>query len=129
MEGHWSGGPPFRGPGWVDAIFGGMALDGMLEEIKEINLFYLLLAQKMLREDYSVALFQLGLSSEVADALLKLSHRELMRLSDSSMVLCGLRLDDAQVLASLASEDVVGGSLHRARMAIKLAGQSVEALP
>ncbi|MFT4190781.1 MAG: flagellar transcriptional regulator FlhD [Comamonas sp.] len=106
-----------------------VAVDGVFEEIKEINLFYLLLAQKMLRADYSVALFRLGLSSEVADALLKLSHRELMRLSDSSMVLCGLRLDDAQVLAALSSEDVVGGSLRRARMAIKLAAQGAEVLP
>lgn len=103
-------------------------MESVLEEVKEINLFYLLLAQKMLREDYSVALFRLGLSADAADALLRLSHRQLMRLSDSSMLLCRLRLDDPEVLSALASEDAVGGSLQRARMVIKLAGQSVETL-
>jgi flagellar transcriptional activator FlhD len=106
-----------------------MVAEDVLREIKEINLFYLLLAQKMLREDYFLALFRLGMSSEVADALLKLTQREVMRLADSSMVLCGLRLNNPQILEALVSENVVGGSLHRARMAIKLANQSVEELP
>lgn len=101
----------------------------LLNEVKELNLFYLLLAQKMLGEDRALGEFRLGISAEVADALLALSERELMRLSDSSMLICRLRLDNAHVLQALASEDKVDASLQRARMAIMLADQSVEVLP
>ncbi|MFP3624382.1 flagellar transcriptional regulator FlhD, partial [Burkholderia sp. SIMBA_051] len=37
-----------------------------LDSIREINLSYIMLAQRMLREDKAVGMFRLGLSSELA---------------------------------------------------------------
>ncbi len=39
---------------------------GTLEEIREVNLSYLLLAQRLLQEDRVSAMYQLGLSEQVA---------------------------------------------------------------
>ena len=40
-----------------------------LDSIREINLSYIMLAQRMLREDKPIGMFRLGLSSELADLL------------------------------------------------------------
>ena len=41
----------------------------LLNEIRETNLAYLMLAQRMIREDRAQALFRLGLSDETADLI------------------------------------------------------------
>ena len=41
----------------------------LLDEIRETNLSYLLLAQQLIREDRAEATFRLGISEEVADAV------------------------------------------------------------
>lgn len=103
-----------------------MQQQNLLDDMRELNLSYLMLAQRMLREDYPVGLFRLGLSADVADALLKLSPPQLLRLSNLNMALGRLRLDSPEVVAALSGKDVMGGALQRARMAIMMAGQPVE---
>ena len=46
-----------------------MKTEQLLEEIREANLTYLILAQQMIRLDKVQALFRLGVSEQVADIL------------------------------------------------------------
>ena len=41
----------------------------LLDEIRDANLSYLVLAQHLIRQDKAEALYRLGLSEEVADVL------------------------------------------------------------
>ncbi len=41
--------------------------DQMLDDIREANLTYLILAQRLIREDRAEAMFRLGIGEEVAD--------------------------------------------------------------
>jgi flagellar transcriptional activator FlhD len=81
-----------------------MGGDGLLDDIQELNLSYLLLAQKLLREDPATAMFRLKLNSEAATLLASLSARQIMQLSRSRQLLCRIVLDDAEQLARLTQE-------------------------
>lgn len=69
------------------------------EEIQELNLTYLLLAQRLLKEDKPTGMFRLKLSEEMADLLLSLSTRQLTQLSRTSQLLCTFNLNNAPSLA------------------------------
>jgi len=95
----------------------------ILHDIQEINLSYLLLAQRLLRENCAAGMFRLGLDEDVAASLLKLSPAQTVKLAASSSLLCGFRLNDAQLLQAL-TQDVLGGILQQAHSTILLAQQS-----
>ena len=46
----------------------------IMDEIRDANLSYLMLAQNMIRQNRAAAIFRLGLSSEIADLLEGLSR-------------------------------------------------------
>lgn len=69
------------------------------EEIQELNLTYLLLAQRLLKEDKLSGMFRLKFSEEMADLLLSLSTRQLSQLSRTNQVLCTFSLEHAAQLA------------------------------
>lgn len=96
-------------------------------EIGDLNLTYLLLAQRLVREDAASAMFRLGLSREVADLLGNLSLSQIVKLASSSLFLCRLRFDDQPILSALTQE---GKSLplQQAHAAIVLSGQRIDAL-
>ncbi|PWV70269.1 MULTISPECIES: flagellar transcriptional regulator FlhD [Halomonas] len=60
----------------------------LLDEIEEINLAYLLLAQRMLLADRVSAMFRLKIDDEMADLLQSLSSRQLARLARTNQLLC-----------------------------------------
>jgi len=93
--------------------------DSVLHDIQEINLSYLMLAQRLLRENRAQGMFRLGLREEVADSILKLSVAQMLKLARSSTLICGFRLNDAQRLAAL-TQDVLGGVLQQAHSTILL---------
>lgn len=97
----------------------------MLTEIKEVNLSYLLLAQRLLREDKPMGMFRMGISEQLADVLSNLSLAQTVRLAASNQVLCRFRFDDHAILSSLADK---GKTLAHAQThsAILMAGQPVE---
>ncbi len=97
----------------------------LLAEIREVNLSYLLLVQRMLNDDLPAALFRLGLSQEVADILRRLSLSQLMRLASSNSLLCRFRFDDGAMLSAI-SKDTLDGVLQQAHATVLLAGQSAE---
>ena len=55
-----------------------MNSESLLNEIREANLSYLLLAQRMIREDRAQALFRLGISEQVKGKTIEIQGKELV---------------------------------------------------
>lgn len=110
-----------------------MQQDQLMEEIREANLSYLLLARNMIRADKAQALFRLGLSEEIADLIAELTPGQMMRMAASNMMMCRFRFDDDMVWNLLldhgkkkGESDTAGaGRLHAS---ILMAGNYGEAI-
>lgn len=89
------------------------------EEIKELNIAFLMLAQQMLRNDRETAMFRLGISEDVANLVMELSGPRLVRMATSQMCLPAFRFNDAQLLSLMSGEgkDPVTATLHAAILA------------
>lgn len=94
----------------------------MLSEINEVNLSYLLLAQRLLREDRSAGMFRMGISEQLADVLTRLSAAQAARLAASSQLLCRFRFDEHAILSALAEK----GKAAQIQAAMLMADQGVE---
>lgn len=92
----------------------------LTQEVREVNLSYLLLTQRLLRDDFAQGLFRTGLDAESAQVLVNLTPAQLIALANSSSLLVGLRIDDASLLTML-TDSASGGILQKARTAIALA--------
>jgi flagellar transcriptional activator FlhD len=90
-----------------------------MQDIQEVNLSYLMLAQRLLRDNLASGMFRLGIGKDAADILLQLSPAQLVRLASSSSLVCGFRLDDATLLTSL-TRDMLEGVLQQAHSTILL---------
>ena len=97
------------------------------EEIRELNIAYLMLAQQMLRDDRETAMFRLGIGPDVADLIDKLSSARLVRMATGQMLLPRFRFDEALLAGLLAGEgrDPASASIHAAILA---AGKPLEPL-
>lgn len=97
------------------------------EEISELNMSFLMLAQKMLREDRETAMFRLGIGGDVADLISGLSGPRLLKMATGQMLLPAFRFDDAYLAGLLAGDgrDAASSSLHAAIIA---AGKPVQGL-
>jgi flagellar transcriptional activator FlhD len=86
----------------------------MVDEIREINLSYLMLAQRMLREDREQAMFRLGLSAETADLVAGLTTGQILKIAASNLVLCRFRFTDELVWNLLAghAKDAAVAAVH-----------------
>ncbi|MDD5296599.1 MAG: flagellar transcriptional regulator FlhD [Rhodocyclaceae bacterium] len=99
----------------------------MYNEIKELNLAYLMLAQQMLREDRETAMFRLGLGEEIASIIGRLTPGQLLKMAATDMLLCRFRFDDSLILDLLSNHQRDLGTAHL-HAAILAAGKPVEAL-
>ena len=97
----------------------------IMDEIRDANLSYLMLAQNMIRQNRAAAIFRLGLSSEIADLLEGLSSAQLLKLGSSNMMLARFRFDDSAILGMLTNYNKAGAHA-KAHAAILMAGQPVE---
>jgi flagellar transcriptional activator FlhD len=97
------------------------------EGIREINLSYLMLAQRILREDRAIGMFRLGLSAEVADVIVSLTMAQVVKLASSDQMLCAFRFNDHMLLSALTqpTKHVEIASTHAA---ILMAGHPVKLL-
>jgi flagellar transcriptional activator FlhD len=95
------------------------------DTIREINLSYIMLAQRMLREDKAIGMFRMGLSSEVADLLGGLSLAQCVKLASSDQLLCGFRFNDHAMLTAL-TQTAKNTDVAATHAAILLAGQPAE---
>ena len=104
-----------------------MRTNGMHDEIRELNLAYLMLAQQMLREDRTAAIYRLGVGEDVADVLEGLSSAQVLRMASSNMLLCQFRFNDTMLADLLSSHGRERGAAHL-HAAILAAGRPVESL-
>ncbi|HZY19146.1 MAG TPA: flagellar transcriptional regulator FlhD [Ramlibacter sp.] len=74
-----------------------MPTEQLSNEIRELNLSYLMLAQTMIRSDKAQALFRLGLSEDVCDLIAAMSPQQLLRVASRNLMLCAMRFDDSLV--------------------------------
>lgn len=86
------------------------------EEVEELNLLYLLLAQRMLMQDRASAKFRLKIDDALADALLSLKPRQVRQLATCNQLLCRLVFDDAERFKALVENRRLEGltGLHAA---------------
>lgn len=80
-----------------------MKTDQMLQEIREANMTYLILAQALIRDDKPQAMFRLGVSEEVATILEQLSTGQLLKIASSNMLVCCFRFENQMVWNLLTS--------------------------
>ena len=99
----------------------------IMNEIRDANLNYLMLAQQMIQADKAQAVFRLGISKDIADLLVNLSNAQIIKLSSSNMMLTRFRFDDAAMLGMLTS-NTKGVAQSIAHGSILMAGQTVEAI-
>ena len=100
-----------------------MKLDEMLDEIRDVNLNYLMLAQQMIQNDKTAAVFRLGISQDVADLIETLTPAQILKLSSSGMLVSRFRFDDGLVLNMLTSY-TKDRALAQSHAAILMAGQA-----
>jgi flagellar transcriptional activator FlhD len=96
-----------------------------LQSIQELNLSYLALAQRLLRDDRPTGMFRLGLSAEVADLISGLTLAQTVKLAACNQLLCFFRISDHQMLSVLATPAKHVDIAHT-HAAVLLAGQPAE---
>ena len=96
-------------------------------EVKEINLSYLMLAQQLIRADRETAQFRLGISADIADIIERLTPGQVLKMAGSNMVLCRFRFDDRMLLGLLSNHERDRGTNHT-HAAILAAARPVEAV-
>jgi flagellar transcriptional activator FlhD len=103
-----------------------MNTEMMLDEIRDANLTYLMLAQALIRKDRAQALFRLGLAEEVADVVEGLTPAQILKIASSNMVMCRFRFDD-QVVWNLLTSHGRDKEVSGVHAAILMSGQLAQA--
>ena len=96
-------------------------------EIKELNLAYLMLAQHMLRQDRDSAMFHMGISGDIAEMLDDLTPGQVLKMAGANMLLCRFRFDDRLLLGLLSSHERESGTA-RLHATILAADKPVESI-
>ena len=101
----------------------------LLDEIREINLGYLLLAQQLIREDKVAAMYRLGINQAVDEIIEKLTTSQLLKMASSNSLLCRFRFNDALIAELLSGNNRDDNSaVSQSHAAILMAGQPAEAI-
>jgi flagellar transcriptional activator FlhD len=93
------------------------------KEIGDINLAYMLLAQKLAKQDRAAAMYRLGVGRELADLLANMSLTQIVKLATSNFLLCSFRLDDHPMFAVFGEGK--DPSLQQAHMSILMAARQI----
>lgn len=94
-----------------------MSNDQIKDEIRNLNLSYLLLAQQLIRGDRAEALYRLGIDETVADRIAQLSTAQLLRIAGTHLLMCAFRFDDEVVwnlITSHGKDAAIGAGMHAA---------------
>lgn len=95
------------------------------DEICELNLTYLLLAQRLIREDKATAMFRFGLSEEVATVIGRLPLARIVKAASVNIVLCRLRMEDQAALELLSEAGLIANQ-YQNHLSIILASQQAD---
>jgi len=101
--------------------------DEQIQGIHDINLSYLLLAQRLIREDRLAAGFRLGLNDATIDSLKDLSLPQLMKLASTNQLVCRLRVDNEMVIEYLTKDSRID-ALQQIHTGIILSTQLLDSL-
>lgn len=104
-----------------------MSKEQMLDEIRETNLAYLLLAQQLIRQDKATGMFRLGISADVAGILEQLAPGQILKMAASNMLLCRFRFDDSMILG-LLTDYSRAKPMVQSHAAVLMAGQPAAGL-
>ena len=101
----------------------------LLDDIREANMTYLILAQRMIRDDRDEALFRLGVSEEVAEILADLTPGQMLKIAAMNTLMCRFRFDDQMIwnLLTSHSRDRAASSVAGVHAAILMTTQMAEA--
>lgn len=108
-----------------------MTNEQLLNEIREANMTYLMLAQSLIRQDKAEALFRLGMSEESADMISTLSPAQIVKIASTNMLLCRFRVDDDMVwnlLTNHTASKVDNDATTKLHASILMAGRFAEAM-
>ncbi|ATJ84637.1 flagellar transcriptional regulator FlhD [Halomonas beimenensis] len=89
-----------------------MTTNPHVDEIREMNLAYLLLAQRLLNGDRVEAMFRLKVDEEMADLLASLNAQQLARLANTNQLLCHFGGESAEQLRQVADNPRDQGLAH-----------------
>lgn len=78
--------------------------DEPMQYIRDMNLSYLLLAQRLIQEDRVTAGFRLGLNDSTIEILKALTLPQLIKLSSTGQLICRLRIDNEVVIDCLTKD-------------------------
>ena len=101
-----------------------MTSQKLLEEIREANMTYLILAQTLIREDKAEACFRLGVSEDVAGILENLSTGQILKIASTNMLMCQFHDEMVWNLLTSHSKDRGVAGVHAA---ILMATKELEA--
>lgn len=73
----------------------------LLKHIYDINLSYLLLAQRLIVQDKASAMFRLGINEEMATTLAALTLPQMVKLAETNQLVCHFRFDSHQTITQL----------------------------
>ncbi|AOM39476.1 flagellar transcriptional regulator FlhD [Xenorhabdus hominickii] len=79
----------------------------LLKHIYDINLSYLLLAQRLINHEKASAMFRLGISESMADTLAELTLPQLVKLAETNQLVCHFRFEDHETVKQLTKESRV----------------------
>jgi flagellar transcriptional activator FlhD len=102
-----------------------MSSSRLLDEIRETNLSYMLLAQQLIREDRTEAMFRLGVNEEIADIIAGLTTAQVLRIATTSMLMCRFRFDD-EIVWNLLTSHTKDKSVSGMHAAIIMAGRTAD---
>ncbi|HUW26397.1 MAG TPA: flagellar transcriptional regulator FlhD [Gallionella sp.] len=97
------------------------------EDIRDINLTYLMLAQQMIKADKPAAIFRLGLSQDLVNVLAGLTPAQVVKMAASNMLLCRFRFDE-NLLLNMVTGYSKDRLMSQAHAAILMSAQPVEEL-
>jgi len=98
----------------------------IVKQIYGINLSYLLLAQRMLKEDKYSAFYRLGMEEELAEKIMGLSLHELVKLAETNQLICKFRFEKIEVVEKLTQDSRVD-DLQQIHTGIMLASNLLNA--
>jgi flagellar transcriptional activator FlhD len=105
----------------------------LMSEIRDANLSYLILAQRLIRADKAQALYRLGISEEVASIIEALTPSQMIKVASGNTLMCRFRFDEEMIWSLLTDSGSRGadreeGSASRLHASILMAGKFSEAV-
>ncbi|WP_312946484.1 flagellar transcriptional regulator FlhD [Superficieibacter sp.] len=79
----------------------------LLKHIYDINLSYLLLAQRLISQDKPSAMFRLGINEEMATTLVELTLPQMVKLAETNQLICEFRFDSHETITRLTQDSRV----------------------